>query len=335
MKRRELYWRNTWFVHRHAPRDKRLRDLLLRSAFGALYIAAWAFYEIRTIGEIGWWGGVWTGCVGALGLGCAWLIRLNNARDDASFLRLSVRQSSAELSTREHRRKIADELLRTAILCDRAGAEALHQEKKMTEEHRGVCRRRTLDLARRLGMWEGYGKVEQALLLSAEGAWDWEAIGRYFGRVEDVRVLRWVLRLDEVLTPFEFLKSDLTPALQTTTRPGELEGEECLASYDLRPARNEARTMMVRCIAEGVRRGFYQESDEERRKNLLEVAEEMGASGDDLYVGEARVSEATQEDVERTARAALRRVQVMTGVIQYLGGPVEAELRLEDEPEEA
>jgi hypothetical protein len=142
-----------------------------------------------------------------------------------------------------------------------------------------------------------------------------------------VRVLRWVIAIDEVLTPFEFLRGDLRLAIELTQDPARVEGGRCLASYDLRPEQTLAQVMVARCIGEGIHRGELSEPDAEARAYFVQMAERLGADdSEDLLTGSETVGKSSWDRVRWLGQAALRRLQVLTAVIDYLNGPADADL---------
>jgi hypothetical protein len=318
--------RNFGLILRRAPWDRRA----LRFVLIWLAASCWLLYEAGLMVYLGFWGTLCSLCVLLLGFGVAVLIGKSNARATDSLLKLSAKPAPADEDYRGHRTKLARELLKTAILVDRAGFEALHREGKILPAHLGICRRRTLDLAQRTGLWEDFTGSEQALLLSQEGSWEWKDTWPLVLRVEDVRVLRWVVGIDSVLVPFEFLKPDLTPALELTVKPALLTGNRCMAPYDLRPAQTMAQAMVARCLADGAERGWLEVKDAGEREQLLNLAEKMSwDESSDLLIGTTTVGKAGLEQVRWVTQAALRRLWVLTGVIGYLNGPPEGELTLE------
>jgi hypothetical protein len=140
-------------------------------------------------------------------------------------------------------------------------------------------------------------------------------------------VLRWVLKLDPILTPFEFLKPDLIPALEISTNPQRIEGKDCMAPWDLRPAHAMAEQMLNRCVAEGVHRGFLTIEDHQTREAFIHLAEKLGENqSEDLLIGSNIVADADRDRIEWVAQAALRRTRILSAVIKYLNSPPQEEL---------
>jgi len=254
-------------------------------------------------------------------LGGRVLIVWANRRNAKDALRLSANAEQCLGERIAQRAQLAQELLRAAVLVDRAACEAVHRNGKLAPEHYGISRRRTLAIAQRPELWERFPPAERDLLIAQEGSWPWDSVWPRLARIEDVRVLRWALGMDAILTPFEFLTQDLRPAFAISTQPSLVDGDRCLNPWDLRPARNMANAMFHRCIAEGVQRGFFQVGESEGRADFLALAERMGADpGSDVLIGTATVSGATEQQIRWTAQMAQRRSIVLTAVIEFLGG---------------
>lgn len=150
-------------------------------------------------------------------------------------------------------------------------------------------------------------------------------------QVEDVKVFRWVLRIDPILTPFEFLQPDLAAALELIEKPEMLSGTACLPPWDLRPAKQHAEQMITRLVAEGVHRGFLSEKDASARVLLLQIAERMNADeSSDLLIGSQSVGKAANDRLQWIMQTAVRRMVVLDRIISYLGGGAEHEFLLHE-----
>ena len=323
MRKSELILRRLWLTILRSGRDARARKIVLRIGFIVLYYAAYAMYARKEAQEIGPWGFVFSIVLLVLASGVVYFIRRGHAKEDASLLTLSARVSAAPPSDlSNHRRQIASALLHLPAMVDRAGTEALHQQSKMAPGNIGAGRRRSLDVAMRPDVWLNVPVADRDLLRSAEGSWTWDEVWPWIVRAEDVRVLRWVLGIDEVLTPFEFLRPDLTVAIELTLKPERADGTTCLASYDLRPEQTMAQTMVTRCVGEGIHRGQLDEPDEAAREELVAMAQSLGSSEDaDLLAGTEIVGKASWDRISWVGQAALRRLKVLTALIDYLNGP--------------
>jgi hypothetical protein len=323
MNRSELFWRNLSLALRRAARDKRA----LSNVLGVFALLSYAAYLLWTVTYLGPWGTVCLIVVMGLAIGGATFINKKNARDGESILSLSSPSTLQINELREHRIRLANILLCKAIVVDRANNENLHRMGKIDSRREGICRRRTLDLAHRPELWQTLSIEERDLLMSPEGTWKWDAVWPRIIRIEDVRVLRWILKIDPILTPFEFLKPDLTAALEITTRPEQVEGKGCMPPWDLRPAQHAAEQMLTRCIAEGIHRGFLTIEDKEARAQYIHLARTLGASqSEDLLIGSTIVAESDRQHIEWVAQAALRRTNMLAAVIKYLNSSPEEKL---------
>ena len=328
MTRWQLIWRNFRLALRRSGKDERAQKWLIGTGSGVLIWVGYALYCVRAYRETGPWGVVFEAGMLGPGFGVALMIQRKHRQDDAAVFRLSLVQPPPEPEYAACRRKLAETLLRTAVMVDRAAAEAVHGAGQMAAEHVGGLRRRSLELARRPALWSGYSEAEKNLLMDAEGSWAPETTSEWLGRVEDVRVLRWVLGLDEVLAPFELLEPGLRPAYTTTQLP---EVTKCLPPWDLRPAQSVAEAMGNRCVAEGFLRGMFTDEDGAVRAEFVRVAERMREwKHEDLLIGAKTVGEACDDEIRSMGQVAHRRLTVLTAVIAYLNGLPEAELRIDE-----
>jgi len=325
MNRNELFWRNLSLAFRRAARDRRALSYVL-GVFGLLSYTAYLLWTVTYLGTLG------TVClivVMTLAIGVAVFINKKNARDQESIITLSAPCALQINDLREHRIRLANLLLCKAIIVDRAHNENLHLLGKIDPRRNGICRRRTLDLARRPELWQTFSLEERDLLMAPEGTWSWDAIWPRIIHIEDVRVLRWILKIDPILTPFEFLKPDLTAAVEITTRPAQVEGKNCMPPWDLRPALQRAERMLNRCMAEGIHRGFMTIEDKQTRAEYIHLARTLGSNqSEDLLIGSTIVAETDRQHIEWVAQAALRRTNLLSAAIKYLNSSPDEDLGL-------
>lgn len=322
--RPELLRKNLWLMIRRTPRDRKVwRPLLV--IFGALaYLAydVWAFHYLGVVSTIV----MVVSLTAAIGL--ALLLARSHHRTDESMLHLATRESPAADDCTRHRLRIVETLLGTAALVDRAGMELMHRQGSMNPAYIGVSRQRTLQLVRGCG-WEQMSGEAQALLLSPEGSWSEADTWSMIFRVEQVRVLRWVLGVDTILAPLEFADLNVRLALEITTNPKLAAGSVCLSASDLRGAKVIAGHLLDRLIGEGTYRGFYDLPQDDTRRRVLELAQRMREPGaQDQLVGVDTVAEAPEERIRFVLQATLRRVLALGDVLAYLTGPPEAALRM-------
>lgn len=302
MTRWTLFRKNVVLVLRHhAARRRRL------------WVAGWMLWSI---GGLTWFISVWevplvTALLWAVlttqGLAAliVWSTSTRLTRNQA------VRVSAGSQEHASHRPAIAQELLRVAALVDRAGCELMCRQGVLPEQHRGISRRRTLDLARREDLWPGFSPAEQELLLSPEGSWPDELAWQTTARNEDVRVLRFVVGLDGILTPFEFLEQDLQIALELTSLPAKVDlANICLAPMDLRPGQGVADAMLARCLVEGSERELFDVG----AANVASLRRAGRARDDSLW----SVSQGQDSFVHWIGLAAYRRVRTFAQVIAFL-----------------
>lgn len=170
MTRFELFRKNLWLIVRRAPRDR-------RAAYAVLLMVgflAWLAFEAFDFWYLGVWGSLCSLGLLAIGGGAAWLIGRSNARVYQGMIKLSTAPSpEPDPDYSVHRRAIAAAAFRKTVLVDRAAAEMLHRNGKVSAERAGLLRRRSLDIARAENRWDWFTQYERELLMSQEGSWDW------------------------------------------------------------------------------------------------------------------------------------------------------------------
>ena len=234
--------------------------------------------------------------------------------------------------TPELRRELAELALLHAVLADRAGSESFVQTKILPEGVEVITRRRHLDLLREYDVYGRLGNVERDLLLQTDGHWTQQAINDVSMSLEPLRLLRWVLRVDDFLpTVGSHLKAEYRLAGELVKEPERLFKSQTLVEISaLRTGTEAADVYFYRCWAEGVRRGFYQSEDEEETKRLREYAVGLeGREDEDFLLGSTIVNRASDEDVRLATTLAFRRAFILRWICQRIYGEQAANELLE------
>ena len=253
MTRWQLFRSNLWLHIRRAPRDIRS----LKYVWYLLYLVLYGTYLIWTVFRYGLGVAVAIAVLLALGFGIALLIARSHAKTNELLLNLSPARQSISLPDPDPLQLTAIQnlLVMRVTFADRASAEAMLRNGVLPGHAAGLTRRRTIDLARSAGIWDGFDGQEREKLTSPEGAWPEEDVNTLSLWAEDVLVLRWVLGMDRILTPLEFAELSFLPTFEISARRVEV-GRRLLPPYDLRPVRNMAHLTFVRGLSECVRRGL-------------------------------------------------------------------------------
>jgi hypothetical protein len=320
-------WRN--LVQRRGPVTYREQRLVVYLVV-LLAVLVWLIYVAMTSEHFGPWATTAVLVILIVCLGLAWAVRHSHSSEHATLRLAGTPLAPGETDLTAHRARLAALLLRTACTIDRAVCEASYQADRKAAEQRedkGQTRQRILNLARRADLWPEFDGHEQDLLMAPEGYWTPTDIWPRVMLIENVRVLRWVIELDDALTPFEALTPDLRPALDLTQKPRLVEGAACRQPWDLRRAQTVAQKMLERCVQEGVHRGILTTEDEAMRAACLTLAQRMGEGRDeDLLLGNQTIADTEKDRLQWIATAALRRSVLLGTLIDYLSGPADAKL---------
>ncbi len=316
MTRWQLFRSNLWLHVRRAPRDIRS----LKYVWYLLYLVLYGTYLIWTVFQYGLGMAVAIAVLLALSFGIALLIARTHAKTNESLLNLSPARQRISLPEPDPLQLTAVQnlLVKRATFADRASAEAMLRNGVLPKQAAGLTRRRTIDLARSAGIWDGFDGQEREKLTSPEGAWAEEDVNTLSLWAEDVLVLRWVLGMDQILTPLEFAELTFLPTFEISARGVEV-GGRLLPPYDLRPVRDMAHHTFVRGLSECVSRGLTEIESAEDRTILLDFAA-ASKGPEDMLTGSKTFAEASDERVLSLTRLALRRYSVLLEVLTILDG---------------
>ena len=245
--RRRQFWRDCWVAARRAHKDKRARKqmrllltVVVTPALCLLYVGlllASAAAMIAGVPQLS--------AVLLIGSVIGW-IRSRNARRENERLKLFEPEKPAEwVVSAELRRQVAELALVYAVMADRAGSEGFLAAKTLPEGFEVATRRVHVALLKEHGLWDHLGPDEKDLLLRPDGHWDAESAKRIsLFTLDLVRVLRWVLRVDEFLPVVgSTLEQDYTLAKEMVTEPKRLlEGTDVVTRRSLEVARDAAHT---------------------------------------------------------------------------------------------
>lgn len=322
--KRGATWRTGSVSVRRLHKDKRAWKqllvilLLLSLPFLCLFYVAWVMAS----------GG------GVVGLGIMLIVvgvggfrkrYVESNRGKLQTLKLSEAPKRTEPSP-AFRREVANLALLHAFLVDRAGSEGFLCTKVLPEGIEIITRRRHLDILRKFKLYERLGDVERDLLLLPDGHWDMETIRNVELAIEPLRILRWLLRLDDFLPNIgASLVLDYRMASSIASNPGALfKGKTLVSEEDIAVGQEAADNYLSRCFAEGLDRGFYEGSDQARAEWAKDVVRELGGrESEDFLLGTSIVSNANDDTVKRAALLALRRSELFNWVKGRIDGKLD------------
>ena len=223
------------------------------------------------------------------------------------------------------REELAGLALLHAVLVDRAASEIFVQNKRLPQGVEVITRRRHLELLRSKGLYDRLGNRERDLLLLPDGHWPEATIDAVTLLLEQVRLLRWSLRIDRFLpTVGADLRADFKLATELVNQPELVaNGKATLALEDLRVALSAAEQFFHRTWSEGVRRAIYTVSEAGEAEQTKRYADLMQhRESEDLLIAATLVGEAKDEEIRLATLLALRRAQVLRWVRSRMYGEI-------------
>jgi hypothetical protein len=304
-------WKEFWLSVRRAHKDKRARRHLAWLTLGVTLLLLLAVVVIIYVVVL-----VGTGSIffAPLVIPILWWIRrsANKEFEPMNIAPQPTRVDPKVAAERHQRLRLyfADLGLLYAVLVDRAGSERFLKEKELPPGMEVTSRRTHMEGLRTGGLWERTALKDREAIMIPDGGWQWEQINRYATGIEPLRLLRWILRIDFRLpTVGQHLAGDFSVAHEIVVDPQRLRrGPDLIEEEAVREARDDARTTLLRCIAEAITRGYQPAEDEQTAAWAKGIAEELqGNQNEDFLLGDKLVSEATREQLGwATALANIR-----------------------------
>src|SRR4051812_24441124 len=315
-------WRELWGSIKRVHKDRRARRRLgfvsPAIGLGLLLVVAAIVYVMVLIG---------TGSVLFVPfvIPLLWWIRRRTRKE---FQPMSIApQASALLSekrdanTQALHTHFGELALLYAVLVDRAGSERFLKEKPLPAGVEVTTRRAHMDALRSANLWERIGLKDREALMIADGGWDWEQINRFAMGIEPLRLLRWVLRIDFRLpTIGQQLSGDFGIAHEIVVDCERLwRGRQLIDADTVRSSRDDARTTLLRCIAEAISRGYQVAADDEMAAWAKKISDDLaGNQNEDFLLGDKLVSEATREQLGWATALANIRSDFLAMVLECL-----------------
>ncbi len=311
-------WRALWIALRRAPKDSHARTILLRLLLSLLVFAAWIvwnFYQFRGLSlEFGRVGDV----IILMVLTAIVLVFAGGA------LSYKMERRATELNSPSVAPDLKMALFREAYLLatllERLASE-YGMEKELPPTIEVITRRVLLDRLTRLGIREGLEPWLLDLLLAPDGHWTPEQKQRAASAWEYFAVLRWVLGLGELrsLTQVPNYKIEDLRSLIATKQPKKL---MVLASWDLRPARNEANVFFNRSWTELMARGELSNTAQDDVERAIELRAEIVGEGytGDYLIGAQTITELATPLLWMVTLRAFHRWELLTLLVDVTSG---------------
>jgi hypothetical protein len=316
-------WRELWVSLRRVHKDRRARR---RVGFVSLGLGILLLLVVAAIAYLFFLIGTGSIFFAPFVIPVLWWIRRSTKKE---FEPMSIAPQARDLDVGEEADRpalhayFADMALLYAVLVDRAGSERFLKEKELPPGVEVTSRRVHMEELRSAGVWDRMIPRDREEIMMPDGAWDWERINRYAMGIEPLRLLRWVLRIDFRLpTIGQQLWGDFGIAHEIVVDPGRLRrGRELIDAETVGASRDDARTTLLRCVAEAISRGYQVAEDEPTAAWAKQVSEDLsGNQNEDFLLGDKLVSEATPDQLAWATALANIRTDFLSRVMELLEG---------------
>lgn len=302
------FWKSYWLALQRVRTDKRARSFAFRVTFVLLYWLGYlgflGFLELSdTTGGHDWNAVFYTLMLGG-GSAAAVLLRRSHRRQDAA-LNFSLTGQSHSVpkvesdASPEIRTYLEQRALIVASLLARGAGESYQKRNRMPEDVRVVNRQVQNAFLRTQGLWDKLEPEEAALAATAEGDWTLEQTSQVVVWGEQLRLLRWVLRVDSELMPLEhFPKLDFSLSRDVMQNPvAAFPQKPLLKPWEVRVQRDLSTGYAVRTFAELAVRGLITHvgASDEWAQELR--TRSLGASTDSL-AGARTIAELDDESLQ-------------------------------------
>jgi hypothetical protein len=313
-------WMEAWLSLRRVHKDRRARKHLRGFALMLLIPGLCVAYVMWLAGT-----GAWV--VIPFVIPVMWWRNRRHKQDEIGLhitpqLEPTVRELSSD-ERRALRTFFAEQLLFYAAMAGRAGSEQFLKEKVLHENLEVVARRRFIDLLRSKSLWDRMAPRDREAMLLPDGHWEWTLIREVGNRLEVVRLLRWILRIDFYLPVVgQQLRGDFAVAHEIVLSPEKvLEGKGLVDTESLETAKRAAEEFLARCIAECLTRGYYSTENEEIRLWAQDISSSLkGRHHEDLLLGDKLVSETDEAGLRWATELARTRSRFLNWTLNLLEG---------------
>jgi hypothetical protein len=208
-----------------------------------------------------------------------------------------------------------------AVMLDRAGSEMFLKEKVLPEGFEVTSRRTHLDLLKKHGLWEAMAQRDRDAVMMADGHWEWWQINHVSLAIEQLRLVRWILRKDFYLPLIgQQLRADYGVAHGFVLAPEKvLNGKGLVEIASMRDGAEAADHYFLRCWAEGISRGYFEANGDEAVEWANSVSERLrGKQHEDVVLGGKLVSEVSEQELRWATSLAERRRLFLRWAMQVM-----------------
>ena len=282
---------------RNFRKDADARAKLKRWLYLVVYLALISGMELNGLRHSYAGSGVWTitfyGFIFGTGFIAFQFIRRSHKAQDEI---LSHSYSSWEASKAATVNKAVGEYLVSrariiASLLSRGWSEAYLHTHPVEEGMEAITRRKQNQFLREQRLWNSLQPEELALVIAPDGSWLPEQIYLVEEWCEQLRLLRWILKIDTFLLPLSHHpKSDLSSAVALSKIGTSIFSKDTLQPSDIRPVRDLAFGYVLSIALEAKRRGIgftdnqLEAQEHEMRVEFLQRSGEFVVDG--RYISE-------------------------------------------------
>ncbi len=247
------FWKSYWIALQRIGKDKRARSYATRVSFFLIYLIAYALFVGYMASDS--WNGIFYAFIFGSGTVAALLMRRWHRKQD-EVLNFSLTGQSrahpqdASIVSSEIRIYLEERALILASLVVRGGSEAYLHRNDLGAGLEIVTRQTQNCFLREHRLWEKLERIEFSLASLADGQWTEEQYGRLVDWSEQVRLLRWILKVDSEIVPLaHYPRLDFSLASELLERAGHF-GGAVLTAWEVRVQRDIAMEYTARVLAE-------------------------------------------------------------------------------------
>jgi hypothetical protein len=323
----QRFWASVWIAVQRSGRDKRARALLtqLSVALGyLLWLAATQLLRFhQSWKEMGPWTIAFDTAIYGSGVVAFSVIRWVHRKNHPTTLSLAVSPARTDDEVPgpapSIQRYLAERAAILSSLVRRAASEI--DLRRSAARHEATTRSNENQLLRKYCLWEKLESPELNLVCVADGEWTVHQQNDLVEWSEQLRILRWVLRLDSDLVPLEHFPRPDVRLASGIADPQRIPAAEMnvLNSWDVRSERDLARLYVARIAAELEVRGKY---DVVCDNWARELRDELYGPSNDLLAGAMTISELADDALMLLAVIASARARYSDYLADQLGAEV-------------